>query len=317
MERILLVDTMGSLFYHFHTKEVQVTASFLSNLQSIIATYKINQVYMLQEGGSGYRNELLPTYKAARKARREKYTEAEKAAYATFVEAANYTCEVLRMLGVGTIQHWGAEADDLAGYICSVLPSEEYQILLMNEDSDWQQLLCRKNTVWGSYKAMAKAMPKLSPDLWVSYNRYQRDNDWTVEQSYQAKLLCGDTSDSIPGIDGLGTTGAANLIKHYGSLEEVLRNADNIAVPRITSKAKEGLLQATPTLELGHKLMNLRWAPKEWERILKLTDEHKEKLFDQPEMKLDEFKEKCYENGWLAFTDDDWLEPFKKFVPFV
>ena len=49
--------------------------------------------------------------------------------------------------------------------------------------------------------------------------------------------LKGDTSDNIPGVPGIGDKTAAQLLKEFGSLEEVLANVDQIS----GAKRKENL----------------------------------------------------------------------------
>ena len=45
--------------------------------------------------------------------------------------------------------------------------------------------------------------------------------------------LMGDASDNIPGASGIGEKTAVKLIKEYGSLENALKNAENIKNKRI------------------------------------------------------------------------------------
>ena len=310
MTRLLLVDLLGCAFTNFHAKDNHLVSSFIKNIRDITAKFKFDAILLLKEGGSPYRSGLLPSYKAKRKERREKYTEAEKADYQKLLKQVTEISDTLELLGVKSLRHIGAEADDLAGYLCAALPPEEYQICLLSEDSDWTSLLVRKNTVQGSYKAMSKAIDSLDSGFWLSYNSYTKVKGMTPIQAYEAKLLCGDTSDSIPGIDGLGATGAENLIKHYGSLQEVLNNRHNIVVKRITAKAKEGLLNAEPILDMGHKLMNLRWTVEEWKEILGDVEQSVCDLAGTAPQNIEAFKELCYERGWLAFVDEDFLEPF-------
>ena len=44
----------------------------------------------------------------------------------------------------------------------------------------------------------------------------------------EVKGLAGDTSDNIPGVEGIGEKTAINLIKEYGSIENVYENIDSI-----------------------------------------------------------------------------------------
>jgi len=117
---------------------------------------------------------------------------------------------------------------------------------------------------------MCKSIDNIDPRLWVSAGAFERTNGYTVQQAFEAKMLCGDTADSIPGIEGLGATGALNLIKRYGCINELLHNREHIDVPRITTKAKEGLLACETILDRNLKLMNLRWDSTEWRDIINL-----------------------------------------------
>jgi len=313
MKRILLVDMLGSCFVRFHMKDHGLVKNFVVDLQRIMSAARVDRCILLREGGSGYRNNLLPTYKAARKERREKYTPAEKREYEKFLKEVDRTVSTLQLLGVPNLQLIGAEADDLAGYLCASLPPDTHQILLLSEDSDWSQLLCRKNTVQASYKAMLKAQA-WGGGQWISYNRYVKEKGITPEQAFEIKQLTGDKSDSIPGVDGVGDTGATRLIEKYGSLQGVLDNRHQLDIPRLSTKAKEAFLTCDATLDLGYKLMNLRWRQDEWGDILspsvQWTKDLTEKLHGAPSAKLGEFKELCYENGWLDLLEDEFLDYF-------
>src|SRR4029079_11722998 len=48
------------------------------------------------------------------------------------------------------------------------------------------------------------------------------------EQIVDYLSLIGDSSDNIPGVDGIGPKGAQNLLEEFGTLENVLNNVDNI-----------------------------------------------------------------------------------------
>ncbi len=319
MKRVILVDFMGSAYYHHHAKDGNLVYNFTKNIREIANTFSVDKIVLLQEGGSEYRKNLLPTYKAARRERREKQTEAEKNDYLKFIESTNTLIDTLKLLGIHTLQVFGAEADDLAGYLCAVLPYPEYQLLLLSEDSDWSQLLSRPNTVQGSYKTMAKkiaATGYVTPDDWLSWKRFCSTKGLTPDQWFEKKMLTGDTSDSIPGIDGLGDTGATRLIEKYGSIKEILINKENLDIPRLTAKAKANIIDSDEVLKLGYSLMNLRWTPEQWEVIVKLDTSKIAELINnglQAENVVQEaaFTELCYVNGWIDFIDNPrWFDAF-------
>ncbi|BCS54090.1 5'-3' exonuclease H3TH domain-containing protein [Geobacter sp. SVR] len=316
MKRVLLIDFMGSAFYHHHAQDGNLVMNFIRNLQLILQAYKVDKTVILLEGGSAYRKNLLPDYKLARRQRREKQSDADRAAFQKFLDATETLAICLEVLGVHKLQVFGAEADDLAGYLCAILPTQEYQILLMSEDSDWSQLLSRKNTVQGSYKTMAKTIPLLTKSQWSTYNSFYVAKGLTPDQWFEKKMLTGDASDNIPGIDGLGETGATRLLGKYGSLREILDTRESLDVPRLSAKAKAGLADSEAVLKLGYQLMNLRWTPEQWKQVVGLNTVPVDVLADGGLMapnavRTTAFTELCYDNGWIDFVDNpEWLLAF-------
>lgn len=51
--------------------------------------------------------------------------------------------------------------------------------------------------------------------------------------------LAGDSTDNVPGVPGIGVKTAAELIKEYGNLENLLKNANKIK----QNKRRETLLE--------------------------------------------------------------------------
>ena len=64
----------------------------------------------------------------------------------------------------------------------------------------------------------------------------------------------GDTSDNIPGASGIGEKTAVKLIKEYGSLENALKNAENIKNKRI----QNGLQSNQDLTLLSKKLVTIK-----------------------------------------------------------
>ena len=68
----------------------------------------------------------------------------------------------------------------------------------------------------------------------------------------------GDASDNIPGASGIGEKTAVKLIKEYGSLENALKNAENIKNKRI----QNGLQSNQDLTLLSKKISNYKNRPK-------------------------------------------------------
>ena len=75
---------------------------------------------------------------------------------------------------------------------------------------------------------------------------------------YQAIL--GDKIDNVPGLPGVGEVTAAALVRHFGSVEEMLRRPDEIplAVARGGAKLKDKIVAGAERLRLNRKLVELR-----------------------------------------------------------
>lgn len=316
MKRILVLDFLGNCYTHHHSKTANWPYEYIKNLQRIIRTFKVDHTLLLCEGGTGshYRTNLHPEYKSTRKARRAKQTEAEKNEYKKFIQTTSHLSRnILPFLGIRKLSVPGTEADDLWGYLGSVLNTEEYQILALTEDTDWHVLL-RKNIVVGSYRAMTKFDHSLSFADWIGPTRYKEINGLTPEQMFHTKLLTGDTSDDIPGIEGIGKTTAFRIIEKYGSIENVLLNKEVIDVTRLSQKSRESLKNCEDVIKSGFKLMNLTWPLETWQEIL---GEEGINTLNQAIQDLDQpnpvdqaaFEELCFENGWLDL-DEEWLNVF-------
>ncbi|WP_446918858.1 5'-3' exonuclease, partial [Klebsiella pneumoniae] len=64
--------------------------------------------------------------------------------------------------------------------------------------------------------------------------------------------LVGDSSDNIPGVPRVGAKTASKWLNEYGSLDELIRNADDIK-----GKVGESLREHLPALELSRRLATI------------------------------------------------------------
>src|SRR5215475_12881466 len=64
------------------------------------------------------------------------------------------------------------------------------------------------------------------------------------------QALCGDSTDNVPGVPGIGVKTAAELINAYGDLETLLARAGEIKQPKRRERLSEFALQARLSLDL-------------------------------------------------------------------
>src|SRR5438552_3312055 len=116
----------------------------------------------------------------------------------------------------------GYEADDVIGTLCKQAEKAGYEVFMVTPDKDYGQLVSDNIKIYkpgyqgGDVEIMG---PKEVCDKWCIQ---------TVDQVIDFLGLMGDAVDNIPGIAGVGQKTACKLLAEYGTLENVLANADKI-----------------------------------------------------------------------------------------
>lgn len=135
--------------------------------------------------------------------------------------------EVLKAFGVPVFEKQGFEADDLIGTIAKLSPIET---IIVSGDSDNFQLVDDKTKVYALRKGVKDTV--LYDEALVA-EKYQ---GLKPRQLIEYRALRGDPTDNIPGVLGIGEKTGMELIKEYGTLENIY---DNIAL--IAGKTREKL----------------------------------------------------------------------------
>ncbi len=116
----------------------------------------------------------------------------------------------------------GYEADDVIGTLSKQAAAAGYEVFMVTPDKDYGQLVSEKIKIYkpGYQGGLAEILgPKEVCEKW---------NIKEVSQVIDILGLMGDAVDNIPGIKGVGEKTAAKLLMEWGSLENVVANADNI-----------------------------------------------------------------------------------------
>lgn len=318
--RILLVDYMGSIHFHFHRKEKDPCHSFLLNLREIIKQFKIDKTFILLEGGkSSYRLGKNPEYKAQRESTRSKWSEADQKSYLKFKkDANNFATTVLPYFGLEPLRVWGTEADDIAGFLVGNVPTGiDNQILLLSSDKDFHQLL-KSGVVQGCYATMCRAGYPCPPALWLSRKGFEKEYGIPVHNWIWKKCLSGDTGDNVKGFNKVGDGTALKLIQKYGSIEGIRDNLQELHVERMSQTAKDAMKEDFDLVYRNYDLMNLNFSEGEEVEIFQadgvaylhdiINNLHSsKKLLDKVAL-----SEVCYEYGWLEMLDPEFTAPFEK-----
>jgi DNA polymerase-1 len=160
---------------------------------------------------------------------------------------------VLRQIGVPVVGAEGFEADDAIATLVARLRQEhpDLRIRIISKDKDLKQLL---SPPAGSASAGAPVeMYDIHTDALITADTLKEETGLTPAQVVDMLALMGDTTDNVPGVEGVGPKTAAELIATYGSLENLIAHAGEIK-----GKRGEKLRQAIPLLGLSRQLVTLR-----------------------------------------------------------
>src|SRR5215212_4931105 len=129
---------------------------------------------------------------------------------------------IIKGLNIPVIESDGYEADDVIGTLSKQAEKLGYEVYMVTPDKDYGQLVSDKIKIYkpgyqgGDVEVMG---PKEVCEKWCIES---------VDQVIDFLGLMGDAVDNIPGIAGVGQKTACKLLTEYGTLENVLENAEKI-----------------------------------------------------------------------------------------
>ncbi len=154
--------------------------------------------------------------------------------------------ELFKLMGIKIFEIEGFEADDIIGTVSKFAENNGSEVFVVTGDKDALQLASDRTKIVITKKGVSET---------AVYDEKAFINEFEVtpHQFIDVKGLMGDKSDNIPGVPGVGEKTAFKLIKEYGSIEEVLKNIDNIA----GKKLKENLESNTEQAIFSKKLATI------------------------------------------------------------
>ncbi|MDQ6606606.1 MAG: DNA polymerase I [Actinomycetota bacterium] len=207
---------------------------FASMLVKILTEYGPKATVVVWDAGSSGRKEVYADYKAQRSTRPDLLKE-QWPHFAPLVDAFGY-----RNLSVK-----GYEADDVIASIVERARHEEppIPVMVVTGDRDAYQLVDDGIRIMTTSRGIT--------DTRV-YDREGVIDRYGIPPELVPDFigLKGDTSDNIPGVPGIGDKTAAELLKRFGSLENVLESVDQIS----GAKRKQNLVQHAEAARVSKQL---------------------------------------------------------------
>jgi DNA polymerase-1 len=170
------------------------------------------------DGGYDYRKAILPSYKAARAEKRALETDDEKELRQSFhSQLARFRDKILPGIGVTNIGYTpGYEADDMIA--SCVKASYPHKAFIVSTDEDLWQLLDDKRV----------ACYRPTRDNFYTEATLMEEYGVTPAQWPEIKAYAGCSSDSIPGLKGVGNKTAAKRIKGEKCKEALFADSEDV-----------------------------------------------------------------------------------------
>ncbi len=238
---LMLVDGSSYLYRAYHAMP-QFTNSrgdptgavygTTNMLRKLLADYDPAYVAVVFDAkGKTFRDELFPEYKANRPPMPDELRAQVKPIH-----------DIVRAMGLPLLIVEGVEADDVIGTVAAQAPDAGLDTLISTGDKDMAQLVNEHVTLINTMNdarldsAGVKQKFGVPPERIIDY-----------------LALIGDTVDNIPGVPKVGPKTAAKWLQEYGSLDEIIANANAVG-----GKIGEHLRASLEQLPLSRRLTTIK-----------------------------------------------------------
>ena len=186
--------------------------------------------------GGTFRHEMYPEYKGTRSETPQ-----------LIIDSLEPLCELCQAMDFPVLMVRGFEADDVIGSMAKRAEKEGFTVYMVTPDKDYGQLIS-ENIL--QYKPGKSGSDNEIIDVAKVCEKY---NIHRPEQVIEILTICGDSSDNVPGVKGVGEVGAGKLISKYGTVDEIYRHLDEL-----TPKQREAFISSQDHIDLSHELVTIK-----------------------------------------------------------
>lgn len=207
--------------------------SFVNSILSIKEKFNPENFFVTFDSkGETERHKVLKEYKANRPATPE-----------ALISQIEHIKKILPLLGIDVYCMESIEADDI---IYTLALKENKEVFLVTKDKDLMQLVDDRIKILDYQTGEILSREDIKKKIGVY-----------PEQILDFLALCGDASDNIPGVKGVGPKTAIKLLSEYKNIEEIYENIENIS-----GSLKEKLIQNRELAFLSKRLATLKTVEK-------------------------------------------------------
>ena len=260
-KRLLIIDALNMYFRAYivnpslstNGQPIGGVKGFFGILQKLTRETKPDQIIICWdgEGGSTKRKSKDKNYKEGRKPirlNRDIRNMSENEEITNKIWQQTRLVEMLNNMSVIQLMLPQVEADDIIGYVCNLSEYKDWQKVIVSSDKDFIQL-CDEDTV------LLRPIQK------------QILNSKRVVEAYGvhpqnfalARAICGDKSDNLPGIGGIGLPTVAKRLpflaeNKFYTIDEVVKYCEEVDS---NVKAYDSIVENRELIEHNYKLMQL------------------------------------------------------------
>lgn len=268
----------------YNSKGLNTSAvfGFVNTLEEVLRLEKPTHIAVVFDPpGPNFRHELYPEYKAHREAMPEDLR-----------ASIPYIKELIQAYNIPIIEVPGFEADDVIGTLSVKASDNGFNVYMMTPDKDYCQLVSESVFIYKPRKG------GVEPEVWGIPEVQKSFEVKSPDQVIDILGLMGDSSDNIPGAEGIGEKTAKKLIAEFDSIENIYANLDSIK-----GKQQEKLAKSKDKVFLSRTLVTI-------EKNVPLTYDEQSFLHDPPN--IPRLKELFAELEFRTFLDKLGPEPVKK-----
>jgi DNA polymerase-1 len=136
----------------------------------------------------------------------------------------------------------GYEADDVVATIAKVAEKRGLRVVIVTGDKDYMQIVSDNIELFDEIK-----------DEFIRREAVKQKLGVYPEQVVDYLALVGDSIDNIPGVKGVGSKTAAQLLQAFGSLDGIYQNIERVS----SAKVRENLIAHKEDAYLSKKLVTI------------------------------------------------------------
>jgi DNA polymerase-1 len=239
VRRIFLIDGHSYLYRAYHATPylanskglpTNATYAFTNMLRKLLNEKKPDNVIAIFDSKApSFREEIFKEYKATR-----------PPMPSNMPVQIPYVKKIVEAMGIPVVEEEGFEADDVIGTLVKKLREKDVELYLVTGDKDMMQFVSENVFVFDSMKGVLLGEQEVTEKFGVKPS---------LIPDFLA--LCGDASDNIPGVLGIGEKTARELISTFGTIEEIYGNLDNVNREAVKAKLKANRDNAFMSKELA------------------------------------------------------------------